>query len=133
MFVRRKKNKSGSISVQIISKRNGKYCVEETVGSSKDIDEIEKFVAEANSRINFPSYQRPLISVLTKEDLAVQNFIENTSNLQIKTIGPELVFGKLFDKIGFNIVKEDLFRHIVIARLAYPTSKLKRLFAIYSG
>lgn len=131
MFVRRNRNRSGSVSIQIISKRNGRYRVEETVGTSKDPDEIEKFSVEANNKINFPSYQRPLISVLTKEDLAVKNFIENTSNLQIKTIGPELIFGKLFDKIGFNAVKEDLFRHIVIARLAYPASKLKTIDYLY--
>ena len=40
-------------------------------------------------------------------------------------IGPELLLGKLFDEIGFNKVKGELFRHLVIARLCYPASKLK--------
>ncbi|MEX1135984.1 MAG: IS1634 family transposase, partial [Balneolales bacterium] len=39
--------------------------------------------------------------------------------------GPELVLGKLFDTIGFNQVPDTLFRHLVIARLCYPVSKLK--------
>jgi transposase len=131
MFARRNRNRSGSISVQIIFKKDGRYHVVETVGTSKDPDEIEKLFVEANNRIHFPSHQRPLISVLTKDDLVVKNFIESVSNLQIRTIGPELIFGKLFDKIGFNIVKEELFRHIVIARLAYPTSKLKTADYLY--
>ena len=36
MYVRRKKNKSGSISVQIISKTSGKYKVIKSFGSSTD-------------------------------------------------------------------------------------------------
>jgi hypothetical protein len=39
--------------------------------------------------------------------------------------GPELLLGKLFDEIGFNKIKDELFRHLVIARLCYPVSKLK--------
>ncbi len=56
---------------------------------------------------------------------AVKNFCQSLSNNNIRTIGPELIFGTLFDRIGFNAVEAELFRHIVIARLVYPTSKLK--------
>ena len=44
MFVRKKKNSSGSISIQIISKKNGKYKLVETIGCSKDKFEIEELV-----------------------------------------------------------------------------------------
>jgi len=37
----------------------------------------------------------------------------------------------LYDKIGFNQVKEDLFRHLVISRLAFPLSKLKTTDYLY--
>lgn len=131
MFVRKNKNRSGSVSVQIILKDKGKYRVFETVGTSKDPDEIEKFVFEARNKIIFPSHQRPLFSLLSKDDLAVKNFLEKISNLQVHTIGPELIFGTLFDRIGFNIIKDDLFRHITISRLAYPTSKLKTVDYLY--
>jgi len=40
-------------------------------------------------------------------------------------VGPELIFGSVYDKIGFNAIASDLFRHLVIARLAFPLSKLK--------
>jgi len=46
----------------------------------------------------------------------------------IRLVGPDLVLGKLFDEIGFNAVVEDtseLLRHLVIARLVAPGSKLK--------
>lgn len=46
---------------------------------------------------------------------------------QVQLIGPELVLGRIFDKIGFNRIKDDLFRPLVIARLVYPASKLKTI------
>jgi hypothetical protein len=42
MFLRKKSNKSGSVSVQIISKHRGKYKVEQTIGSSNNEQELQK-------------------------------------------------------------------------------------------
>lgn len=39
--------------------------------------------------------------------------------------------GTLFDRIGFGVLPEELFRHIVIARIAYPVSKLKTAGYLY--
>ena len=52
-------------------------------------------------------------------------------NAQIRTIGPELVFGKIYDHIGYNIIDNHLFRYLVIARLAFPLSKLKTIEYLY--
>jgi transposase len=35
------------------------------------------------------------------------------------------LLGKLFNEIGFNAIKDELFRHLVLTRLCYPVSKLK--------
>lgn len=131
MFVRKNRNRSGSISIQIISKKQGRYRVIRTVGTSKDPDEVEGFILEANNYINNPPGQPALFSALSKTDLAVKNFVQDIANFQIHTIGPELIFGALFDRIGFNKIRDDLFRHITIARLAYPTSKLKTADYLY--
>ncbi len=45
-------------------------------------------------------------------------------------MGPNLVYGRLFDKIGFNAVRtsdNELFRSLVVTRLYRPGSKLKTL------
>lgn len=131
MFVRKNRNRSGSVSVQIVSKAGGKYRVVKTVGSAKDPDEIEKLVLEAKNQIHHPENQLPLLPSLSKEDLTIQNFLEKVSNLQVHTIGPELIFGALFNRIGFNNIRSKLFRQITIARLAYPTSKLKTVDYLY--
>jgi hypothetical protein len=44
MFVRRKPNKSGKISVQVIEKIKGKYKVAKTLGSSSVESEVKGLV-----------------------------------------------------------------------------------------
>ena len=51
MFVRRKNNKSGKVSVQVIDKSSGKYKVIETIGSSSDAEVIEKLFKKAKQFI----------------------------------------------------------------------------------
>ena len=46
MFVRKNRNRSGTVSVQIISKQRGSYRVAQTVGCSSDPDEIRRLVAK---------------------------------------------------------------------------------------
>lgn len=131
MFVRKKINKSGSVSIQIIDKSRG-YKVIESVGVSKDPEEIKRLVIRAKHIIQTCNgRQSALFSFETKEETTIKNFLAGLSNSQIHTIGPELIFGTLFNRLGFGIIKEKLFRHIVIARLAYPTSKLKTVDYLY--
>jgi transposase len=129
MFVRKKRNKSGTISVQIIDKSAG-YKVIETIGSSKNADEIANLVKKAEHQIRTnKGRQRELFRNLTAVDL--EEYITGIVNTQVQTIGPELILGSLFDKIGFNVIKDDLFRHLVITRLVYPVSKLKTVDYLY--
>src|SRR3989339_261161 len=131
MFVRKKKNKSGSTSIQIIDKSIG-YKVVQTIGVSKNLEEIKLLIKKAENFIETSGgNQIELFNSETPEELIIENFLAELSNAQIHTIGPELIFGKLFDRLGFGIIKQDLFRHIVIARLAYPTSKLKTVDYLY--
>ena len=37
------------------------------------------------------------------------------------------MLGKIFNEIGFDVIADDLFRHLVLARRIYPVSKLKTL------
>jgi hypothetical protein len=47
MFVRKKRNKSGSVSVQIIDKSSGRFVVFQTIGSSSDPIEVNFLVDKA--------------------------------------------------------------------------------------
>ena len=128
MFIRKKKNKSGSVSIQIIDKSAG-YKVVKTIGSSKNSKQLKLLEIEARNFIT--GNQQKLFSFKTGEEQAIEDFLQTLSNSQIHTIGPELIFGTLFDRIGFDKIEEELFKHITVARLAYPTSKLKTVDYLY--
>jgi transposase len=128
MFARKVKNRSGSISVQVISKHGGLYRVVQTVGTSNDPDEIDRFWLRAQSLARMPDPQQgSLFSLHSERDHLVQNLVASLNNAQIRTIGPELIFGTVFDHIGFNRIPDTLFRHMVITRLVSPGSKLKTI------
>jgi hypothetical protein len=123
MFVRQKKNQSGSVSVQIISKNNGKYKVIETIGCSKNDNDIKQLLLQANERL--------LELEPTLFDFAeYQEKKQRLTNKDMRVIGDELIFGKLFKEIGCsnvsfeNIKDVELFKALVISRLLYPGSKL---------
>jgi transposase len=130
MFVRKKRNKSGSVSVQIIDKSNG-YKVVRTLGATDDPQEIQRLVALGELFLDRQSGQYSLFPENPHDRAVIADFVRHLSNASIRTMGPELIFGRLFDEIGFNVVPEQLFRDIVVARLVYPTSKLKTTDYLY--
>jgi hypothetical protein len=130
MFIRKKKNKSGTVSVQIIDKSDG-YKVIKTIGSSIDEDKICQFIKKAQHYIYTNHGKQAVFSFETRTNQDIKQFLHQLSNGQIRVIGPELILGTLFDRLGFNIIKDDLFRSIVVARLVYPSSKLKTVDYLY--
>lgn len=62
--------------------------------------------------------------IYEKEDV-IDGFVRTLNNAQVQVVGPELIFGTLFDRIGYNAIGNEMFRNIVICRLFNPDSKLK--------
>lgn len=129
VFLRKLKNRSGSISVQIISKAHGKYKVVKTIGTGSSEQQIQKLWLLGKHEIERHSAQSKIF--ISEQDTIVEQVMENLTNASIKTVGPELIFGKIYDHIGFGNVDKDMFRHLVIARLAFPLSKLKTVEYLY--
>ena len=129
MFVRTKRNSSGSTSVQVISKARGRYKVVKSLGSATTQQEIDQLVQSAQQEIDRLSKPQKLFRSETDE--MIVSVLSSLSNSNIQTVGPEIIFGKIFDHVGFREVEEDLFRHLVISRLAFPLSKLKTIEYLY--
>jgi transposase len=129
MFIRRLLNRSGSTSIQIINKSRGRYKVHKTIGCATTQQEIEKLIFLAKQELEKLTGQPGLF--ISEGDTAVEQTFSSINNTDIRTVGPELVFGKIYNGIGFNQVGEELFRHLVIARLAFPLSKLKTIEYLY--
>lgn len=130
MFVRKKKNKSGSVSIQVIDKSNG-YCVVKTIGAARDPEQVLRLVALGKQFIRRQNKQYALFPEGQRDNAAILDFVQSLANASIRTLGPELIFGRLFDEIGFDAIPEPLFRDIVITRLVYPASKLKTVDYLY--
>jgi len=129
MFLRKKKNASGSVSVQILQKINGKSCLIKSIGSGRSEQEVQKLWLAGRQEIERIQKQARLF--VSESDAIVEQVFETLENSSIRTVGPEIVFGRLYDHIGFNAIDEDLFRHLVIARLSFPLSKLKTVSYLY--
>lgn len=125
MFIRQKKNKTGSISVQVIDKSTGKYKVIHSAGSSVDTAIVAELTEQAKHFIYKTKRQSEFDFILGDDARYYQSVYENIQQVQL--LGPELVLGKIFNEIGFNMIADELFRHLVIARIIYPVSKLKTL------
>jgi transposase len=121
MFVRKKKNFSGLISVQVIDKSTGKYVVKKTIGSSSNSFEVERLVELGHQWIRDHTGQ-PEIDFTNYERLA-QQVLDQVTEITISGVG--LLLGRIFDQIGFNQIDSYLFKPLVLSRLESPSSKLK--------
>ena len=126
MFFRRKHNKSGSVSVQVIRKINGRYRVLKSFGTGCSESEITRIEQRARQFIREQTgMTRELFA--DEQEVMLAGFISGISNAQVQVIGPELIFGTLYDRIGYGSIDNELFRHLVITRLFNPGSKLKAI------
>lgn len=123
MYIRRKINASGSTSVQVVQKISGRIKILKTIGSSRIASEIEHLYQHAQEEIRMLRHSAELPFHQNIEEQYIANF--KSSIQQLRLVGPELLLGKIFDEIGFNVITDKLFRHLVITRLVYPVSKLK--------
>jgi len=130
MFGRQKRNQSGSISVQVIGKSHG-YRVVKTIGTAHDPADVARRMEPGELFIRRQSGQYDHFPDNQRDDAVILDFVQTLGNVSVRTVGPELVFGRLFDGIGFDAIPEPLFRDIVTARLVCPTSKLKTVNYLY--
>jgi len=126
MYIRRISNKTGTVSVQVISKHTGKYKVMRSFGTGRNEQEVVRLEEHARQ---FIIEQRGFVGELfsNEEDDNLEDFLSTIANTQIQVIGPELIFGLLYDKIGYCTIRQEMFRHLVISRLFSPGSKLKTI------
>ena len=127
MFVEKKLNKSGSTSVRIMRKVHGKRKCVKVMGCSSDAEEIGLLIKRGNRWIEEHQRSVPLFE-FDDEAVAYDKVLASLRQSQLRLIGPELVYGTLFDRIGYDRVKtanNALFRALVVTRLYHPGSKLR--------
>ena len=93
MFVRKKKNKSGVISIQVIDKSSGKYKLIKTIGNSSNSLEVERHFKKGQQWIK--EYHGQFELDFQDEKQLLSRFISGIK--QITVIGTGLLLGKIFN------------------------------------
>src|SRR4030042_4775046 len=124
MFIRKNRNRSGSLSVQIALKNNRTNKVIKTIGIARTKREEELLLLLANTEMERLHGMQSLF--IEHDDLVVDNFVNSIANDHLQIVGSELVLGKIYEKIGLPADGScNYFKNLVLCRLVYPGSKLK--------
>jgi transposase len=121
MYVRKLKSPNGKTYVQVVDKSSGQYKVIKSFGGSDTNKGIEALFSKAKEWLNSNNGLQELD--FNNLDYFVKHFFDSITSL--KKVGYDLLLGNIFDSIGFNKIKDQFFRELVIGRVAYPKSKLK--------
>jgi transposase len=124
MFIRKNKNRSGSVSVQIITKIGRRSKVLKTVGCAKTHREEELLILLAKTEIERIQGMQSLF--IEHDDAVVDNFVDSIGNDNLQIVGTEFILGEIYKQIGYpDDGGHNFFRNLVLCRLVYPGSKLK--------
>jgi len=125
MFIRKKKNRSGTTSVVVVNKHNGIYREIHTIGVGKDQTEIDSLCLKGLRWIESSIGNRDVFEIHEKEleeKYIIEYLLSNVENVLIN--GTQLILNQVFKLIGFDAIEDEILKQLVIARLSQPMSKL---------
>ena len=124
MFVRKKKNRSGTTTIVVVNKRHGKFEEVRNFGTAKTESEVSELYSKAQHWLNTNGGQQSIDfeDLKGRELEATDRFFDNIDSVLIN--GTQLLLGQIYDSIGFNRTGDEILRHLVIARVSQPMSKL---------
>lgn len=124
MFIRKKKNRSGTTSIVVVEKRNGVYREIHTIGVGKDSTEIESLYRQGIRWIESCCGNRDIFEIHDKEleeKQIIEHLLSNVENILIN--GTQLILNQVFKLVGFDAIEDEILKQLVIARLSQPMSK----------
>ena len=125
MFPRKKKNRTGTISVVVVDKSRGGFKEVKNFGVAKTEEEADRLYAEASEWVRRFGGQKEIdfaqSSIIQQEFLESERVLNNISAVVLN--GPQQILNQVYDSIGFNRIRDEVLRHLVIARICQPLSK----------
>ena len=123
MFTRRKYNHSGTISVVVVDKSYGRFKELYRVGIAHN--EEEAVSLEAKGRHWIATYGgQQLIDFEGKADKELRKAEEVLSSIKsARLTAAQTIINKVYDSIGFNEIKDEELRQLVVGRICQPMSK----------
>lgn len=123
MFVRKKKNRSGTISVVVVDKSHGKFREIKKFGVASTDEEADALYKDAQLWIrHYGGMQYIDFDGTGKTEADIDYALTHITKFLLNA--PQAILGRVYDSIGFGKVGDDILRHLVIARCCEPQSKL---------
>jgi len=124
MFIRKKKNRSGTTSIVVVDKSRGYFRELTTIGISSDesiLSELcvqgKKWIASRTGICDMFLHEEK-----QREEKQVTDYLlGNIENILLN--GTQLILNQVFKLIGFDTIEDEILKHLVIARLCQPSSK----------
>lgn len=117
MFIRRKHNRSGTISVVVVDKSDGRFKEIHNLGVAHSDEEAS--VLEAEGRHWIATYGGQQLNdfecrVETEVRIA-EDFLSSIKSARLTAA--QTIIGKVYDSIGFNAIEDEELRHLVVGRI----------------
>ena len=124
MFVRRKANKSGSLSIYVVDKSRGRYEVVKSFGTVWTAAEADLLENKAREWVREQEGD-PATLFDHMSEAQMREYASTLPEGRLELAGPELLYGELFDRLMLGVGMDPLFRHLVLCRVFAPGSKLR--------
>ena len=125
MYVRKKPNRSGSTSVVIVEKRNGKSHYLKTIGVSSDPVEIDNLYLQGKRWVAEQTDGRDMFLEQVRQEeekLVVEGLLNKIEHILIN--GTQLILNPVYQNIGFDKINDNVLKHLVVSRICQPQSKV---------
>lgn len=124
MFIRKKRNRSGTTSIVVVQKRKGVSREIITIGTSNDASVLESLYIKGKKWISSHLGEQDIFEVHDKaleERQVIEYLLSNVENILLN--GVQMILNNVFKLNGFDLIEDEIFRQLVIARLSQPMSK----------
>ncbi|GHV54570.1 hypothetical protein FACS1894181_18400 [Bacteroidia bacterium] len=125
MFVRKKKNRSGTTSV-VVADKSGKHFRElKTIGVSDNESEIGNLYQQGKKWQSAYLGERDVFTGHTREQEEKQvagALLSNIENILLN--GTQLILNQVFQLVGFDKIDDDILKHLAVPRICQPRSKV---------
>ena len=116
-FVRKVPTASGATAVQIADKTGGKYRIVEHLGSAHTPEDLAALVEAGKAKLRDPGQGTLDFDTADRPRVSSAVVKSSRSGILIDTIRD------VYTRLGFDVVDDEAFFQLVLARLVEPTSK----------
>jgi transposase len=120
--IRKVKTGSGKTAVQIIRYANNKRIIEKHIGSGQDDNSVKILIKKAEAEILKLTKQG-----LIEENIEKDQLIDNYEYIGINYRFSYEILEKIFTKLGFDALQNDILKDFTIIRIFEPASKLRSI------